>query len=53
MGTVTLATELRNQLRALESLMAKSGLLDLNSFMNQQVDEIADRIDAMAFSEGS
>jgi len=57
MGTVmSLATELfvlRNQLRALESLMAKSGLLDINTLHESaSADEIANsKIDAMAYSE--
>ena len=57
MGTVmSLATELfvlRNQLRALESLMAKSGLLNIETLHEPaSADEIADsKIDAMEFSE--
>jgi hypothetical protein len=57
MGTVmSLATELfvlRNRLSALEGLMAKSGLLDIDKLLETaSADEIADRkIDAMEYSE--
>lgn len=57
MGTVmSLATELfvlRTQLRALERLMAKSGLLNIETLHETaSADEIADsKIDAMEFSE--
>lgn len=57
MGTVmSLATEvfvLRNQLRALESLMAKSGLLDIDTLYEKaSADEIADsKIDAIEYAE--